>query len=80
MDKFEFLYEVKAYLDREGYDTDVRSDYSGRGMYGATTPAIVTDASFATVAKYGQRVVEEFDCEDHTPDRSDNMGLSMIYY
>ena len=32
-------------LEESGDDAALRSDYSGRGMYGDTCPAIVTDAS-----------------------------------
>ena len=70
-------------LEEEGFESDFRPDYSGRAMYGSTVPGIVSDASgpvvgwaiciaMAHVAK-GMEL-------DMIPRRTDNMGLSTIYY
>jgi hypothetical protein len=71
---------VGAALEDDGYEGDVRETYSGRGMYGATCVAIVTDAGGVRigelVAEYNQSSGESV-CG---PTRSDNMGLSYVYY
>ena len=80
------LYEAAVeFLNDEGYDAEVREDYSGRGMYGKTTPAIVTEAPAALVGYAIGLVAEDLaltDCnpKDLVPVRSDNMGLQMVYY
>lgn len=82
----EMLYETAAeMLQAEGWDSDFRPDYSGRGMYGTTCPAIVTDAPAVVVGvafcmamdELGMSVGDPFRA---VPQRSDNMGLSMVYY
>lgn len=80
-------------LEEAGHDTSVREEYSGRGMYGKTTAAIVTDASPMLVGycwRELERREEEGEFDDkvslptftviNMPIRSDNMGLSMVYY
>lgn len=67
-------------------DFRIRSDYSGRGMYGKTTYAIVTNnmGNFvAAVASAAVEMVPELQAgfvEDMQNLRLDNMGLGMIAY
>jgi len=60
---------MKEFLTQDGYDTEIRDDYSGR-MYGKqclTTFAVVTNARpNAHKATAGFRV--------------ENMGLDFVYY
>lgn len=54
-------------------DFDLRTDYSGRGMYGSTTMGIV-------VGRYDLEDVESFLKEEGISYRLDNMGLDYILY
>lgn len=80
--------QVCLLLQEAGYEGEFRAGYSGRGMYGSTCPAIVTDASAAIVGYLVATVViaatdGEVELEEHLdliPRRWDNMGLSMVYY
>lgn len=73
-------------LETDGYEASVRDDYSGRGMYGATTHGIDTDASPATILGVVISNAEYFVDRDLTPLfpdtglRWDNMGLGYILY
>lgn len=75
-------------LEEWGHEAQFRADYSGRGMYGRTCEAIVTDAPAALVGYIIACAIHvatdgEGNMEDHIeliPMRSDNMGLSMVYY
>lgn len=86
MDRKTIFPLVVEHLQEAGYESSFYPDYSGRGMYGRTCPAIVTDAPSALVGFMVAAVVagdDETYIEDHTdlvPTRSDNMGLSMVYY
>ncbi len=75
----------------DNYDADLREDYSGRGMYGKSVPAIVTDALAVLVGVYFCWVMddfgtnyEDFDADDAIelcPLNWDEMGrTSMVYY
>lgn len=73
-------------LKELGYDdTYLNETYSGRGMYGATTAGIVTDAPAPMI---GYAVVKAMvyhggaaeDAVDYIPKRRDSMGTSTIYY
>lgn len=87
MDKAKLYQRAVEILDEYGYDSEFRPDYSGRGMHRKTTPAIVTGAPLSvigwavTVAYYdnepGNYPEEAY---DYLPQRSDQMGLSMVYY
>lgn len=81
----ELYNELANKLETEGYEADVRGDYSGRWMYGRTAPAIVTDATGFVVGKLWAHVVQESGvpapiADRYSPDRQDSMGLSKIYY
>lgn len=59
MERNEVFDRAAEILRSEGYEASVQEDYSGRGMSGRTTPAIVTDAggvrvgwAIATAAAY----------------------------
>ena len=54
----------------------VREDYSGRGMYGDTCVAVVTDDASAVNWAAGKLDVSWKD----TPRRMDNMGLDVVVY
>lgn len=63
LDKIEVLLAAVEQLDCEVGDTSFREDYSGRGMYGASTPAIVSGADLTEVNKAIRRAAADlFDC------------------
>lgn len=89
------VYQLAAeWLEEKGYEAEVREDYSGRGMYGTTCPALVTDAEAMQVAFAVAEGLRQFDPElEHdmgelmfraqrmVPERSDSMGKSKrVYY
>lgn len=71
----------------DDYGLEVRTDYSGRGMYGKTCMAVVgRDVDFwqFTLALGGEFAthdegMEMLDMMGDPPSR-DNMGLSMVWY
>ncbi len=79
-------------MDESGYPADYRADYSGRGMYGDTTPAIVTEhetmIGWAIAGVVAGEVPVHDDMEyfleasrDLIPRRTDQMGRSStIFY
>ena len=87
-DRGEFYKAACDILIEHGYEADYRPDYSGRAMYGDTTPAIVTDAPSAKVGwavciavRNEHNEQDAIDLAERiVPHRSDNMGLSMVYY
>lgn len=85
------IYEAACEILAYDYDSHVRPDYSGRGMYGSTTPAIVSDAPEALIGwaiaaamidahddDYSVSAIE--DAKQLIPMRSDSMGRSSIVY
>lgn len=77
--------EACKILEDDGHEGDFRPDYSGRGMYSDTCPAIVSDAGAAIVGHaVCTALVSSGMALEQTrhlvPLRTDNMGLSMIYY
>ncbi len=62
--------EMMNAVSDDGYEAEVRDDYSGRGMYGKETHAVVTDASPVTFAAIVG--TDSF--------RADSMGLGYVYY
>ena len=76
-------------LEDHGYESDFREDYSGRGMYGKSVPAIVSDAPGTMVSwsiiialiEHGDDV-DNIDARslDYIPKRQDSMGLSYVFY
>ena len=66
-------------LEEEGYEGDVREDYSGRGMYGKTAVAICTDAPGTLIGMFvGEYNAQGFDARP--PTRTDSMGLGRVFY
>ena len=75
-----------------GFNAEFHDTYSGRGMYGGVVPAIVTDAPAMMIAEtimqsvyYFMDLDARFDdvmdaAHEFMPQRSDSMGLSVIYY
>jgi len=64
---------IVANLKKKGVDCEVRESYSGRGMWGRTTPAVVVFDSFnATEAEASSRVLKG--------SKSDSLGLGVVYY
>lgn len=82
---------VKDMQDLLDVEAEVRPDYSGRGMFGSTVTAIVSDdprAQFALAYVAGRiNVIEEergvsypaFNFED-LPTRTDSMGRGVVIY
>lgn len=82
------IQELDQYFD------DVRTDYSGRGMFGKECLAVVTDESAWTLRGEIQEILDGLDPTDATNDdlqdglealldrepRQDSMGLSTVYY
>ena len=69
-------------LNSEGYSAEVYEDYSGRGMFGDTVCAIVTDAPAVMLGWAITAVMHDLDEHDvaFLPRRVDSMGLGHVYY
>lgn len=79
--KLEIFREAAEWLSDGGFETEVRDDYSGRGMYGRTCPAIVTDAPPTFVGfAVGLACEDMVDVHDMIPAREDSMGLRRVFY
>lgn len=64
---------IVANLKKKGLGCEVRENYSGRGMWGRTTPAVVVFDSFDAIeAEASSRVLKG--------SKSDSMGLGVVYY
>ena len=67
-------------------EIEVRNNYSGRGMYGETTYAIIVDSLMTLIpallcrAAYGYVSVAENGLFDNFKLRQDNMGLGIVLY
>ena len=78
--------EAVALLQDAGYEASIRSDYSGRAMYGEKCPAIVTDAPGTVVgvmvveASIGFEEAQAEPFVSFIPLRSDSMGRSQVFY
>lgn len=86
--KLELAKMIVDALEQNGDEAELRKDYSGRGMYGKTTAAIVTEASPILIGflaaqsicdNEGEEGLFDFDTRD-LPKQSDSMGLSKVYY
>lgn len=74
--------DAYAEITRSG-DVELRTDYSGRGMYGDTCIAYVCDdpvALGAAIAQVLTRDGMEDAIRDFLPSRQDSMGLSTVLY
>lgn len=59
-------------------EIEVREDYSGRGMYGKSVPAVVADNDIRPALFYaaGELGIDF----DEVPQRLDSMGLGVVIY
>lgn len=75
---------LREAADSMGLELQVRDDYSGRGMYGKTTHAVVADLNtlFQCIAYAASAVIKEDDIDDfvHEIGRThrDSMGRSEL--
>ncbi len=82
---FEEAKWIVAAIQESGHEANVESEYSGRGMYGAKTHAVVTDAHIGTVLSAVMDYVREEPLDD-IPISSDDgyswdqMGLGIVIY
>lgn len=71
-------------LDYCGEECEIKEDYSGRGMFGKTTYGIVfagpTILMESVLTYIKETEVEYEDIPDLASLRSDNMGMSIIWY
>jgi hypothetical protein len=79
----EFLKEATEYCGNQ--EIDLRSDYSGRGMYGKETCGVVVDSLTVLLADCIAYIKEVLnDNIDAIPEldsfKTDNMGRSIIIY
>ena len=86
--KLEIYTRAAEILEENGWIAAEREDYSGRGMCGETTPAIVTGAplvavGWAVTCAYmehaGVGALPE-DASEFLPGHQDSMGLDMVVY
>lgn len=66
-------------MSMHGVDADLREDYSGRGMYGETTPGIIVPEVNDLMA-IGFAAAEEEIAYRDLPRHIDSMGLGFIAY
>lgn len=84
----EMLEYIADKIENTGsYEVSVDAEYSGRGMYGRTTPALITDAPALFVGMLiGEAIAEEQGgwhavyADDDLLGRTDSMGLGKVYY
>lgn len=75
-------------MENNGYDAELRSDYSGRGMYGKSTHGVIIEcgigAAMAAIINNADIFVDAwgnpFFDKSIELIRSDNMGLGNILY
>lgn len=69
--------EVQDYMwDECNAEVDIREEYSGRGMYGKTCVALVTDDVMAVGYACGALGIPF----DDVPGRTDSMGRQTVVY
>ena len=79
--------DIVEALNERGFDAGCRENYSGRGMYGRETAAIICECSIGDMLA---AVIENADLFVNTVGeplyeyvdqiRNDNMGLGMVIY
>ena len=84
MDSKNIYRAASVLLEEYGVEVSYDRAYSGRGMYGETTPAITCDSG-CMVGWAIMVVAEDFgldlrEARRYLPQRSDNMGLSTVWY
>ena len=73
-------------IQNEGFESEIRENYSGRGMYGETTTGIIIDDDcdlVTCIINQANLFVEDFNTSSFKIwDRinQDSMGLQIIYY
>lgn len=67
---------IVAAMTEAGYEAEVREDYSGRFMYGATCPGIVTNCA-SMIGFFAGSIGMEL---KEVPMRCDDMGSSVVVY
>lgn len=67
-------------MQDDGIDASIYEDYSGRGMYGATTTGIVSPDAFTAAMYLGIAWAQTDDCAEMPTLRSDNMAMDTIIY
>jgi phage gp45-like len=65
-------------LQEEGVDAEVMEDYSGRGMFGRTCPAITGERAILTEIGYAASQIGM--ARSDVPSRTDSMGLGIVVY
>lgn len=85
MNKLEAFQAAAEALENYGYDAEVQENYSGPGMYGSETVALVTGAPGTLVG--AAFVLAAWENDDHPdvwdniPTRRDDMGrVNSVYY
>lgn len=72
---------IEEHLTMRGYDCRVDLAYSGRGMYGKTCAAIITDDSLVRItAEIGWLFAEKRWLPITLPDSWDSMGMGWVIY
>ena len=86
--KEETAYAIQNAANEDGVELDLRDSYSGRGMYGKTTFAIVADSHgklFGAIAyaasemEPGSDEASDF-CDDCRGFRIDSLGRGIVVY
>lgn len=88
VDRATLFKDTVDYLNDHGHDVEFIEAYSGRGMYGETTPAISGSISGVTLGValaavgYDTHDVHPIDlfCEEDFPYRADSLGLGSVFY
>lgn len=84
-ERIEIYRQAVVLMGVNGYDAVLHAAYSGRAMYGGTTPGISTEfpltiVGWAITCAVVERGGDAEDAEEFIPERSDSMGLSTIVY
>ena len=82
--RLEIYDAVVIQLEYLGHTASVHEDYSGRGMFGETTPGIVSNAPAVLVGHLLAHAIMTHAPKTRPmellPLRWDNMGMDIIYY
>jgi len=81
---------LKQAADKVGLDLTIRDNYSGRGMYGRETTAVILDSILLLTPIHGQAYIDlakagdidgmEELLDDLTAIHYDNMGRDIVVY
>ena len=64
---------IVEHLEGDGIEAELRTDYSGRGMFGEQTGAVVADDSSDIFIAMGELGIKD-------SKRTDSMGLGVVVY